>query len=644
MNLDVAQKWAVLESFWGTYVLLTKAELTEGPTLSRRAEIANSDGNIDVFVSVHHNGWTDPNLQRTETYYRDDLPYASIITWSELLADEALEEIADKFGYETSGPLTDAKAVLGYLRMPGTLTEASYITNPVEAALLLEDQHRQDEAAALYNAFGDYLGGTAPGGFACTDWYEEDRYGLEWDPVAGADGYVLSCYYTCNDRLRAQWDVMWSSCDVGYSELSPWTSYYFVVKAYVERPEGRFFGGDSRQLYLIDECIPMGVSRSIWDFSAAGGEHQISLTWKASDFDEGEGFYVYRSTNGGQCYDCDPSLGYVPFDPMQENYSFVDTSTAYNTAYFYKILDTEGDDWWGPAFASPTGGVVNPPVPSPAPDLAVCRVGDGHVHLCLEEGSQYTAQYRVSWKEEGGSWAEILHQGETCLEKPELENGTVYVFKAVGENVSGQTAASEEIRAVPMPPPTDFGGEPGDECIRLWWDGVASASGYKVYYSTDPLNLWAWSKDVGDTTRTTLMDLENGILYYTRVVAYDQFGNETEPSNSYASTPRSYLAVPETEVALPGMFALGPNYPNPFNPSTVISYDLPSPSDHVRLAIYDVRGARVRTLVDGPQAAGTRLIPWDGTDGEGRLVPPGVYFYRLEADGSSETRKMVLVK
>jgi flagellar hook assembly protein FlgD len=85
------------------------------------------------------------------------------------------------------------------------------------------------------------------------------------------------------------------------------------------------------------------------------------------------------------------------------------------------------------------------------------------------------------------------------------------------------------------------------------------------------------------------------------------------------------------------------NYPNPFNPATTISFDLAQPG-HVRLDVFDVAGRRVATLVDGVRAAGLSRATWDGRDSHGQPVSSGVYFYRLMAGGTLQTKKMVLLK
>ena len=89
---------------------------------------------------------------------------------------------------------------------------------------------------------------------------------------------------------------------------------------------------------------------------------------------------------------------------------------------------------------------------------------------------------------------------------------------------------------------------------------------------------------------------------------------------------------------VPGEFSLSQNYPNPFNPTTWVAYNLPA-AQHVNLAIYNVLGQKVATLVDEVQQAGPQQAEWNASD-----VSSGVYFYRLTTEQNVETRKMLLLK
>ncbi len=94
---------------------------------------------------------------------------------------------------------------------------------------------------------------------------------------------------------------------------------------------------------------------------------------------------------------------------------------------------------------------------------------------------------------------------------------------------------------------------------------------------------------------------------------------------------------------LPTSFTLKQNYPNPFNPETAIDYVV-GQSGHIELAIYNILGDKIKTLVSGYQAAGSYTIKWKADTDGGTSVASGVYFYKLTAGDYTETRKMSLLK
>ena len=101
----------------------------------------------------------------------------------------------------------------------------------------------------------------------------------------------------------------------------------------------------------------------------------------------------------------------------------------------------------------------------------------------------------------------------------------------------------------------------------------------------------------------------------------------------------------EAMFAKPAKFLLAPNFPNPFNPTTTIAFELPRSSD-VHLTIYNLAGQQIRTLLDGAMEGGSHKSVWDGKNDLGRDVASGVYLYRLTVDGGkrTETKKMVLIR
>ncbi len=95
--------------------------------------------------------------------------------------------------------------------------------------------------------------------------------------------------------------------------------------------------------------------------------------------------------------------------------------------------------------------------------------------------------------------------------------------------------------------------------------------------------------------------------------------------------------------AIPNSFALQQNHPNPFNPTTEIRYQV-SQAGEVSLAIFNMLGQKIRTLVNGVQGAGAHQATWDGRDDNGRDLASGVYIYRLRSSGFSATKRMLLVR
>ena len=113
------------------------------------------------------------------------------------------------------------------------------------------------------------------------------------------------------------------------------------------------------------------------------------------------------------------------------------------------------------------------------------------------------------------------------------------------------------------------------------------------------------------------------------------------------------MASPSTGINektdIPLEYSLQQNYPNPFNPSTTIKYTLPKESN-VQLAIYDITGSEVKTLVAGNQPVGYMEVIWDGKNNNGSQVSSGIYIFHLKAlsleDGKvfEKSSKLVLLK
>ena len=95
--------------------------------------------------------------------------------------------------------------------------------------------------------------------------------------------------------------------------------------------------------------------------------------------------------------------------------------------------------------------------------------------------------------------------------------------------------------------------------------------------------------------------------------------------------------------ALPKFTTLAQNFPNPFNPSTTIKFDLKE-KGLVTLKVYNVAGQLVRTLVNEVKDANSYTVAWDGKNDRGGAVASGIYFYKMDTKDFSQTKKMVMLR
>ena len=169
-----------------------------------------------------------------------------------------------------------------------------------------------------------------------------------------------------------------------------------------------------------------------------------------------------------------------------------------------------------------------------------------------------------------------------------------------------------------------------------------------------------YTLDGGTNWDTLAMNLDVSQLTYTWTapaiftelaqirVAQDNTTTDYYATSDYFRIQLEPLNV-DDDAPQPAGFYLGPNYPNPFNPATTITYSLDK-SGPIELLIFDLLGRTVRTLVHGAQTSGLHSVVWAGLDDAGRQLPTGLYFYRLTklAAGTSpvSTRvgRMILLK
>ena len=198
--------------------------------------------------------------------------------------------------------------------------------------------------------------------------------------------------------------------------------------------------------------------------------------------------------------------------------------------------------------------------------------------------------------------------------------------------------------APPFPPQNLIASTQADGSILLTWDAVAlgDLAGYRVHFDTDTIGFpYADSIDFGSGTMHMLMNLQDETTYYLAVSCYDNSGDRSYYSAPDSATTGIITGVMNTSI--PANYWLGNNSPNPFNPTTTIGFNLPQAGE-VLLAVFDVTGRLVATLVDGMLQPGEFSYQWDGKNAAGEPVRSSIYFARLEAGEFTAVRKMVLLR
>ncbi|HQH56145.1 MAG TPA: choice-of-anchor D domain-containing protein [Candidatus Marinimicrobia bacterium] len=181
---------------------------------------------------------------------------------------------------------------------------------------------------------------------------------------------------------------------------------------------------------------------------------------------------------------------------------------------------------------------------------------------------------------------------------------------------------------------------PSDGSILLTWQSSHERDFqyYGIYRSTQS-NFNPDSMEICTyvTSDTFYIDsnIKSETKYYYRISAFDYAGNESDFS---LEVNAAVVGIQENLVNIPIQYAISQNFPNPFNPTTTISYQLPK-SSFVKLAIYDINGRLIETLVNENKNAGYYSINWNASS-----VSTGIYIYRIDAGEFTCVKKCLVVK
>jgi len=186
-----------------------------------------------------------------------------------------------------------------------------------------------------------------------------------------------------------------------------------------------------------------------------------------------------------------------------------------------------------------------------------------------------------------------------------------------------------------------------NDTYHMWYTATDDTT-YQIGYATSPNGI-AWIKYEGNPVldRDTSNAWEAGAVAAPSILYHDSmfkmwYGGIDEEflliQGGHATSPDVTFIEQDERRLRPERFALEKNYPNPFNPTTTINYELPI-TNYVELNVFNVLGQKIVSLVSENQAAGSYKIEWDATG-----FASGIYYYRLEAGDFVSTRKLILLK
>ncbi len=247
----------------------------------------------------------------------------------------------------------------------------------------------------------------------------------------------------------------------------------------------------------------------------------------------------------------------------------------------------------------------------------------------------------LSYTKNGGhTWVRSLTRSDSRLNHIHFtESGTGWAAGHDGALLKFNTA-DQPGTPVLIEPSASSGPIPADEVVFSWFP-VFNSESYQIQVATDNdfSNVVLDESEIGTSSFSPQSDLPTGTLYWRVRTHYDESKSEWSPANIYHSEEGDATSIAGYESdLLPGEIRLKPNYPNPFNPTTNIRFELGHGTE-IALQVYDVTGRLVAVLADGYHERGVHEATFDGS----RLAS-GTYLYRLQASGQVITQKMLLIQ
>ncbi len=366
------------------------------------------------------------------------------------------------------------------------------------------------------------------------------------------------------------------------------------------------------------------------------GFHTVNFD-QPVNLEANEDFYLYVSfSNGGQPIDRTSEVPVL----LGASYRTIVPSTANEGESFYKNENGEWLDLYGYQFNDPSYngtanfclkalGAVEIPDSSVPQNLQLEIYDVNNIELSWSFDSRALTGYKIYRNDEMIEEIDCTNFPIFSYQDESLDGGeyTYYIVALYGDNESDPSESATTEITLPAPSNISFL-EIGTTGVMISWDAPEfDVDNYRLYKEGELLSeqLALFYND---------FDLTEGPITYSVTAVYDGYESE-EITAIYENSDADNDLELKDEV-------LG-NYPNPFNPTTEIRFNL-SEASNVKITIYNAKGEFVKQTLSEKLNAGTHSAIWNGKDKAGKTVPSGIYLYNVKTDKINITNKMILLK
>jgi len=320
------------------------------------------------------------------------------------------------------------------------------------------------------------------------------------------------------------------------------------------------------------------------------------------------------------------------------------------TFYSWRVSSSNefGNSLWSTVFQLKTV-VILPGIPVLSfPDNELSTLGDSVTFIW--SGDEYSYKYRlqVAYDENFTlKFVDVADIEETTMTINGFEGSTTYFWRVRASNNGGNSEFSEAFEfstGFPMMPTLLY---PEDVSLNkeinptFIWSKVDLATNYRLQLS-EGLNINLDKLIIDSVVVDTTLKYESlnvDKIYSWRVMASNSIGESNWTDIfKFKTAADSVVSVNEIDMNLPQEYSLDQNFPNPFNPTTTISFGLPE-AGATTLKVYNIIGQEIAVLVNEDLQAGTYNVTFEATD-----MPSGLYLYRLQSKEFVSIKKMLLIK